>query len=78
MSIRLNDLLIRSNALGDLCILHDSVLRFRNLNLGFVERLALYLPLGLQGSNNVLILPTDLNQINISNLAHGNLQKKLN
>ena len=60
MSIGLDDLLIRSDGFGDLSILHDGVLRLRNLSLSLVERLPFDLPLSFKGGNNVLILPSDL------------------
>jgi len=60
MSIGLDDLLIGGDALGDLGVLHDSVLGLGDLDLGLVERLSLDFPLSLQSGNNVLVLPADL------------------
>ena len=60
MSIRLDDLLVRSDGLGNLGVLHAGVSGLGNLNLALVERLSLDLPLGFKSSNNVLVLPPDL------------------
>ena len=67
MSIGLDDLLIGGDALGDLGVLHDSVLGLGDLGLGLVERLSLDLPLSLQSGNNVLVLPADLNVNSVIN-----------
>merc|ERR1712181_213451 len=50
MSIGLDDLLIGGDALGDLGVLHDSVLGLGDLALSLVESLSLDLPLSLQSS----------------------------
>ena len=60
MSIGFNDFLIRSNSLGNLGVLQDGSLGLSNLRLCFVECFTLHLPLGFQGSNNVLVLPANL------------------
>ena len=60
MSIRLNDLLVRSDGLGNLSVLQAGVPGLGNLQLAFVESSSLNLPLNLEGSDNVLVLPPDL------------------
>ena len=67
MSIGLDDLLIGGDALGDLGVLHDSVLGLGDLALSLVESLSLDLPLSLQSGNNVLVLPADLNINSVMN-----------
>ena len=60
MSIRLDDLLVRSDGLGNLSVLKAGVPGLSNFELALVERLSLDLPLGFKSSNDVLVLPADL------------------
>ncbi len=57
---RLDDLLVCGNPLGDLGVLENGGLGLGHLQLALVEGLTLYLPLGLQGGHNVLVLPANL------------------
>ena len=60
MAIGLNDLLVGSNGLSNLSILHAGFLGLSHLKLALVERLSFHLPLSFQGSDNVLVLPSNL------------------
>ena len=61
MAISLDDLLEGSNLLGDFGVLQAGSTSLCHLQLALVEGLSLHFPLGLKGSNNVLVLPPDLN-----------------
>jgi len=60
MAISLDDLLEGSDLLGHLGVLQARGTSLCNLQLALVESLSLNLPLGLEGSNDVLVLPADL------------------
>ena len=60
MAITLNDLLEGGDSLSHLGVLHHGVLCLGDLDLRLVESLSLDLPLGLQSSDDVLVLPADL------------------
>ena len=60
MSIRLDDLLVRSDGLSNLSVLHAGIPGLSNFELALVERLFLILPLGFKTSNDVLVIPANL------------------
>ena len=60
MSIGLDNFLEGSNLLGDLGVLHAGGPGLGNLELALVEGLALHLPLSLKSSDDVLVLPANL------------------
>ena len=60
MAVRLDDLLVGGDLLGHLGVLHAGGAGLDHLDLALVEGLALHLPLGLQGGDDVLVLPADL------------------
>merc|ERR1719219_1770736 len=60
MSICLNNLLVGSHSLGNLCVLQEISLSLGDHGLALVESFSLDLPLGLQSSHDVLVLPADL------------------
>ena len=60
MSIGLDNFLEGSNLLGDLGVLHAGGPGLGNLQLALVEGLALHLPLSLKSSDDVLVLPANL------------------
>ena len=68
MSIGFYDLLVGGNLLGDLGVLQDLGLGLGNLSLGLVESFTLDLPLGLQSSDDVLVLPANLRKRRINKM----------
>ena len=62
VAVRLDDLLVGGDLLGHLGILHAGGAGLGHLQLALVEGLALHLPLGLQGGDDVLVLPADLKE----------------
>merc|ERR1712130_620141 len=60
MAITLDDFLEGSNLLGNLGVLHAGGSGLGHLQLALVEGFALHLPLCLESSHNVLVLPANL------------------
>ena len=60
MSIGLDNFLERRDLLGNLGILHAGGPGLGDLQLALVEGLALHLPLSLKSSDDVLVLPANL------------------
>ena len=67
MAVRLDDLLVGGDLLGHLGVLHAGGAGLGNLDLALVEGLALHLPLGLQGGDDVLVLPANLEEEELKN-----------
>ena len=77
MAVRFDDLLVGSDLLDNLGILHAVGSGLCNLQLAFVESFSLHLPLCLQGCHNVLVLPTDLHIDHVISRIETNLNINL-